>query len=735
MRFQRAIFIVNSALVLCGCGDSSKPEDVGNAVSNNVEASSTADQTNQPESKPPNSTDIQSLIASELRSVAEHRERKSPMPSLSHGLRDLVWRKSITQSQILLVNALEPQELSPADSLLIELLAITTLEQTLDRFDGVPGECFLALAASRPKTPRADVFSNVTGGSRFGQVVDSQSSMRLVVETIETFRDLDSQSGSPDAKAAIERAKAALTIRSLSWGGKEPPEIHEVVLADVMLGGGLGEVGEEIKKELRPADSFGAENHMRLFRRLSAKAGMNGKEVLAIVRTTLDAQTPRGVLVDDRLWAAERVLAQLTIAKSNQPKRVSESTPAPVAPTTAGSKLLDEAAKSLGELASTKDIDEQIERDGLLAELAALQAQSGNLDGAWHTTRSLDPSSTSEYFSALQEIAVAEAAAGNIAKAIETAGQIKDARKRCRALAGIGQVQLIAKDGAGAERSFGAVREASKDAINPAECLECLIQAYALAGDMKSAVAVAAEIDKIPESDRRGVSPYLRLAVLQAEVGEVRDSWDTYESHGGNADGALLAMVKAFLRHQQVDLAESCLSAFVSPEFRSQAICEVALEHARVGRDDVAKKILTLNGAAYSQIRRDQYLWKSNAAAANIAVIAELDGFIEANSRCLATASELPEGFDGEFYRRLAEVAARQGRQEKADAYFSRAAQHLQRISDDAEEKPLMLRELAMSQVRARGAESILVWAKDIPSPLTRSRVLIGAASGLNDTK
>jgi hypothetical protein len=654
---------------------------------------------------------------------------------MSHSLRDLVSRKSNTQPEIQLANALKtPEELSPTDALLIELLATATLEQTLERFDGVPGECFQALATSSPKTPRTEVFSGVTGGSRFGQVVESQSSMRNVVETIEKFRDLGSQTPIPDAKAAIERTKAALTIRFLSWGGKEPPELHEVDLAGVMQGGGLRELGELIKKELQSVGSYAAENHMRLLKRLSAKTGMNGQEVLAVVRATLDAQAAKELSVDDRLWAAERVLAQLAVAKSNQPKRVSESTTIPAIPRTAINQLFDEAAKSLAEVGSS-DIDALIERDVLLAELAALQAQVGNLDGAWQTARGLDPSSTSDYSLALQEIAVAEAEAGNITKSLETAAQIKDARKRCRALAGIGQVQLLAKDVAGAERSFASVRKASAEAFNPGQCLECLMQAYAHAGDIKSAVAIAAEIDKMPENDRRGVSPYVTLAVLQAEEGLSRDSWETYESHGCNADAALFAMVNAFLRHQQIDLAESCLTAFVFPEFKSQAICEVALEQARAGRHDAAEKTLALNGAAYSQIRRDQYFWRSRAAAANIAIIAELDGLQEAYSRCLTTASGLPEGYDAEFYRRLAEVAARQGKPEKADGYFRVAAQQVQRISDDDEEKPLMFRELAMSQARARGAESVRDWAKNIPSHLLRARVLIGAAAGLEDTK
>ena len=71
-------------------------------------------------------------------------------------------------ADVLLADQLSmPNETVFSEAVLIDSMAVMVLQQTLERFNGIPEECFQALADSPSGTPRSKVFSSIPGGSLF----------------------------------------------------------------------------------------------------------------------------------------------------------------------------------------------------------------------------------------------------------------------------------------------------------------------------------------------------------------------------------------------------------------------------------------------------------------------------------------------------------------------------------------------------------------------------------------
>ena len=193
-------------------------------------------------------------------------------------------------------------------------------------------------------------------------------------------------------------------------------------------------------------------------------------------------------------------------------------------------------------LRATKKIDDADFRAWALRDIAAAQAEAGDIAGALQTAEKIDDADARAW--ALRDIAAAQAEAGDIAEALQTAEKVDDAVRRARALRAIAAAQAEAGDEAGARATVAeALQTAEKigEAGDRAWALRDIAAAQAEAGDVAEAQRTVKKIDRA--SDR--ASALSAIAAVQAEAGDkagaratVAEALQTAEKIGEAGDRA-----------------------------------------------------------------------------------------------------------------------------------------------------------------------------------------------------
>jgi hypothetical protein len=418
--------------------------------------------------------------------------------------------------------------------------------------------------------------------------------------------------------------------------------------------------------------------------------------------------------------------ASTTATNQQIPQRQASSNPAEQPFTTRN--FLLEARK----IALSGSVEDATEKTVLLADIATVQAKVGEVEDAWATIRlakSLGEMSNTLVEGPVLEVARAQAERGKYQIALSTAKTLPSSFFRCLAIAAVAKSQFRAGDVSGSNKTLEIAISESRNAFDESEALLQIVRTFAELGYYSRARQL---IGTLPEAYKhRGMES---IAVAQAEAGKGIEAWNTYANNGCNDDLAILLMVKAFARHGQFDAAEYVLSAFVIPEWQSQAICAVVSAEVKVGLLDRARRTMLKNGDVYIQIPKKNAMFKSIAAAMAVSAIADLRGVEQAQGVALLASAEFPKGYNARPFLSLAEFTAASREPHKAQGYFRLALSMIGEMPDKySEEKASLYREAAETQARSGCADLVRTWVKEIKLPSIQAHALIGAAEGLSE--
>ncbi len=197
---------------------------------------------------------------------------------------------------------------------------------------------------------------------------------------------------------------------------------------------------------------------------------------------------PTGPMSSKRNLLSRRVIFIIVLILAWPGRGVSQIHP----PSVSAARLA--AARSLVReaLEEAKALRTDQER-GALRNLARVQAKTGDITGAQQTLATVPdlPDKQNTDF-AIQEIAIAQAVAGDMLPALRTVSTLPSGGPRVRALKAIAQVQASRGDIAGALQTAGSVKE---DWVGSSMLL-AVAQAQAEAGDIAGAIKTARTIPR-----------------------------------------------------------------------------------------------------------------------------------------------------------------------------------------------------------------------------------------------
>ena len=218
--------------------------------------------------------------------------------------KQLLFQESNSNDEILLMMELQAaRKFSPAEKMLLNLLAELATDRVIERVQDETRRCFEAIVASQPGTPWRNAIADVRGQQKFVEFVESSEFIATLVGSLETVRDNAPKADSKQTSAeALKRAQNAIIFRHLVWGAKGPNPLHEVYMNGVASN--YPDVANLIKRE-KSLSTYQIESHLRLIQKLADKVKISRKDLKKVVQKLLDDESK----VDAALWEMEKMLA------------------------------------------------------------------------------------------------------------------------------------------------------------------------------------------------------------------------------------------------------------------------------------------------------------------------------------------------------------------------------------------------------------------------------------------
>ena len=218
--------------------------------------------------------------------------------------KQLLFQESNSNDEILLMMELQAaRKFSPAEKMLLNLLAELATDRVIERVQDETRRCFGAIVASEPGTPWRKAIDDVRGQQKFVEFVESSKFIATLVGSLETVRDNAPKANSKQTSAeALKRAQNATIFRYLVWAAEEPNPLHEVYMNG--LASNYPDVANLIKRE-KSLSIYQIESHLRLIQKLADKVKISRKDLKKVVEKLLDDESK----VDAALWEMEKMLA------------------------------------------------------------------------------------------------------------------------------------------------------------------------------------------------------------------------------------------------------------------------------------------------------------------------------------------------------------------------------------------------------------------------------------------
>ena len=218
--------------------------------------------------------------------------------------KQLLFQESNSNDEILLMMELQAaRKFSPAEKMLLNLLAELATDRVIERVQDETRRCFEAIVASEPGTPWRKAIDDVRGQQKFVEFVESSKFIATLVGSLETVRDNAPKANSKQTSAeALKRAQNATIFRYLVWAAEEPNPLHEVYMNG--LASNYPDVANLIKRE-KSLSIYQIESHLRLIQKLADKVKISRKDLKKVVEKLLDDESK----VDAALWEMEKMLA------------------------------------------------------------------------------------------------------------------------------------------------------------------------------------------------------------------------------------------------------------------------------------------------------------------------------------------------------------------------------------------------------------------------------------------
>ena len=232
---------------------------------------------------------------------------KSPDKKLGtevDSFKQLLFQESNSNGEILLMMELQAaRKFSPAERILLNLLAELATDRVIERVQDETRRCFEAVIASQPGTPWRKAIEDVRGQQKFVEFVESSEFIATFVRSLETVRDNAPKSNNKQTGAeALKRVQHATIFRYMVWGAEAPKPLHEIYMNGVAAN--YPEVANLIKRE-KSLSIYEIESHLRLIQKLADKVKISRKDLKKVVQKLLDDESK----VDAALWEMEKMLA------------------------------------------------------------------------------------------------------------------------------------------------------------------------------------------------------------------------------------------------------------------------------------------------------------------------------------------------------------------------------------------------------------------------------------------
>jgi peptidoglycan hydrolase-like protein with peptidoglycan-binding domain len=331
---------------------------------------------------------------------------------------------------------------------------------------------------------------------------------------------------------------------------------------------------------------------------------------------------------------------------------------------------------------------------------------------------------------AMREVAEALAESGRTSEALDLAGTVPDAENRIRAFASIAVSAARQGDSTQsrslAQRVIVQLGEQNGMAARVA-IATTLASGLAQAGDMEAATDVIRAARDFASAATARLIHHAELGMITgalADTGEYSAAVDALTALAEDSSTAMMAASASAVSR----------AAFAEGDrYRVATLCNLAVVHAKAGKQKAAADTLVKAGAVATRLRNgypQAYARFSLAQA-----WARVGGFDKAE----AQLADLDHGaLQAEGYWRVAEIAAEAGQGKRADAFEQRALAIAGGI-DSRYDRAMMLSDMAVAAARAKRApaarrifEEALTAGRGLEEGWWRARALARLATALH---